>query len=74
MGDAPKKLVHWSRLVPIFILILAWAGYRLYTDHKRAGGWEQDSLIVVGVTVFLGLVILLAVFWFANRPESGGKP
>ncbi len=74
MGEAPKKLAPWSRLVPIVILVLAWAGYRLYTDHERAGGWEQSSVIATGVTVCLGLLIVVGVFWYANRPESGGKP
>lgn len=74
MADAPKKLVPWSRLVGLVCILFAWAGYRLYSDYERAGGWEESRVIATGVTVCLGLLIAVGVFWYANRPEREEMP
>jgi hypothetical protein len=73
MSDAPKKLAPWRNLVFLVVLLFGWAGYRLYRDHQ-AGGWEESSINATAITLCIGLLIAVGVFWYANRPEREEKP
>jgi hypothetical protein len=69
MGDAPKKLVTWRTWLFVILLLLGWAGFRLYRDYQQAGGWEASSIIATAVALCIVLLIMGGVFWHANRPE-----
>jgi hypothetical protein len=73
MGNSPKKLVTWRSFLLVLLALFCWAPYRLYRDYQQAGGWEASSIIATGVTLALGVSIMFAVFWYANRPEPKDK-
>jgi hypothetical protein len=73
MADPPKKLVTWKNWVLMLLVLAAWAGYRLYRDYQAAGQFETVNVVSVIVAVSMGLIITIAVFLYANRPEPGAK-
>jgi hypothetical protein len=74
MGGAPKKLVTWKNWGLVLLLLVGWAGYRLYRDYQEAGGFQSADVTATIVTVCIGLALMFAVFLYANRPEHKDKP
>ena len=73
MGDAPKTVLFPKRiLVGLIVALFGWAGVRLYVDQKD-GRLDETSIISVAMVVFLFSLMLVGIFWYANRPEREDK-
>jgi len=73
VGDAPKIVLFSKRaLVGLFVALFGWAGARLYFDQKD-GRLDETSIISVTVVVCLFSLMLVGMYWYANRPEREDK-
>jgi len=73
MNKAPKKLVPFTRLIWIIVVLMGWAAYRLYRDYQEAGAWESVNVSGVVFTVCVALLIGGGIYWYANKPEPDDR-
>lgn len=69
-----QKRASWRELVFGLLLIVGWAGYRLYQDHERDGGWKSVNVSSVLVAGTVAVIIVCAVFWYVRRPDRETEP
>ena len=73
MGNGPKKLVTWKHWCLAISAAAVGVSLSLYREYRDTGAVQASSLVLSAV-VFCGVLgIIAAVFWYANRPESGDK-
>ena len=73
MGDAPKIVLFSKRaLVGLVVALFGWAGVRLYVDQQD-GRLDETSIISVTVVVCPFSLMLVGMYWYANRPEREDK-
>jgi hypothetical protein len=73
VGDAPKIVLFSKRaLVGLVVALFGWTGARLYFDQKD-GRLDETSIISVTVVVCLFSLMLVGMYWYANRPEREDK-
>jgi hypothetical protein len=73
MGESPKKLVTWKQWVMVVPAIFVGVGFYLLQRYHEAGGIRTGDIVAAAVTVLVALGIATTIFWYANRPERGGK-
>ena len=70
MTDAPKKLVTWKNWVLALLAAAVGASLSLYREFRDTGTVRASSVILSVFVFCVGLGIIAAVFWYANRPEK----
>lgn len=54
-------------------MLTGWTGYRLCRNYQDAGRFTTVNVASTLVSLCIGLIIVIAVFRYANRPEAGDK-
>ncbi len=70
----PKRVFTWTNWVMVLLVLVGWAGYRLYDDYQAAGGFKVAKVFATAATFCIFLCIMIVVFRYANRPETKDKP
>jgi len=73
MADSPKKLVTWKQWVLALSAAAVGASLSLYREYRDTGSVQAGSIVLSMFVFCVGLGIIAAVFWYANRPESEDK-
>lgn len=73
MADGQKKLVTWKQWALALSAAAVGACLSLYREYRDTGSVQAGSILLSAVVFCVGLGIIAAVFWYANRPESEDK-
>lgn len=69
------ELISHSSKQWVFALSAAAIGasLSLYREYRDTGSVQPSSIVISSVVFCIGLGIIAAVFWYANRPEKEQK-
>ena len=71
MADGPKKLVTWKQWAFALGAVALGACLPLYRELRDTGAVRAASFGASAAVFCVGLGIVTAIFWYANRPERG---
>ena len=53
--------------------VIAGASLQPIREYRAAGTISTLTIVIAAITFCIGLALVLAVGWWANRPEHGGS-
>lgn len=71
MNNQPTKLITWQKWILAFSALAVGAGWPLYREYRDKGSIDSTSIIGSAVARVIGVVVIVAIFTYANRPEPG---
>lgn len=64
------KLMTWRQWAMLVPALIGGSTMRLYGEYRETGTMRTSSIVISIVVFCLGLLILAALSWHANRPEK----
>jgi uncharacterized membrane protein len=53
--------------------VIAGTSIQPIREYRAAGTITTVTIVIAAITLCIGLALVLAVGWWANRPERGGS-
>jgi hypothetical protein len=75
MTESPKakrpqpKLFTRGKFFIIFIAILLGPSLFIMREYRARGSVSGGTLVASGMTLVIGLIIIVVIGWYANKPE-----
>ena len=73
MSAKQPKLMTRGKLTLCLAAVVVGASLQPIREYRAAGTISTLTIVIAAITFCIGLALVLAVGWWANRPERGGS-
>jgi hypothetical protein len=73
MKPASPKLMTRGRFALLCVGVAIGSSILPFRKYGETGHVDMTTIIIAVITFIIGIVIVSAVTWWANRPESGAS-
>jgi uncharacterized membrane protein len=71
--SARPKLMTRGKFALCMAAVIAGTSLQPIREYRQAGTISTLTVVIAAITFCIGLAIVFAVGWWANRPECGGS-
>ena len=71
--SARPKLMTRGKFALCMAVVIAGTSLQPIREYRQAGTISTLTVVIAAITFCIGLAIVFAVGWWANRPERGGS-
>jgi predicted Na+-dependent transporter len=73
MSAKQPKLMTKGKFALCLAAVIVGASLQPVREYRATGAVSTQTGVIAAITFCIGLAIVLAVGWWANRPERGGS-